>query len=197
MSLPELPEDPPITITVDGHPGLLGEPSASWWLPLLGCANWVTIGLSARSLFLEQRLADPGDDFDLPHLAELARVATLKATGMEWPRAVRLSATMGANWADFEAWAITHAHGLDPLTAPPRRTLAAALAMLRSGCEKERDLEKLHRQLDDPRGVPGITTHRDGKRVAPWKPEAEAADFLATAAAFGTPVPASALGGDL
>ncbi|MGW0681821.1 hypothetical protein ACWD2L_00465 [Streptomyces sp. NPDC002754] len=151
-----IPRDPPVAFEVDGETVVCEHTTAEWWVRRLAVADWLDLATGAVPI-LQKRLLDRDDRFDLDDAARLAIAITELVTGMGWPRAVRLAATVGAAWPTFEAWAVTNAHGLDLLTAPPRRTLAAAYAMLLGQCEKEAEADALIRRLDDPNGMPGIT----------------------------------------
>lgn len=151
-----LPHDPPVTLTVDGDTVVCAHTDASWWITRLASGDWLSIATGSAP-HLTDRLWDPQDEFDLDDAARLAIHLTEHVTAMPWPRTVRLAAQAAHDWPVFEAWTATHAHGLDPLTAPPRRTLAAVQAMLLSGCEKEADADAMMRRLDDPNNVPGVT----------------------------------------
>lgn len=151
-----IPQDPPVALEVDGENVVCRIEAADWWMRRLAHADWYGLATGAAPI-LQKRLLDSGDSFDLDDAARLAIAITELVTGMGWPRAVRLAATVGSNWPAFEAWAVTNAHGLDLLAAAPRRTLAAAYAMLLGQCEKEAEADALNRRLDDPSGVPGIT----------------------------------------
>jgi hypothetical protein len=158
-----IPHDPPFTFTVDGAEVVCAQAAAAWWLPRFATADW--LGLIAETFpLLTERLWDRADAFDLDDAARLAIALTEHVTGMGWPRAVRLSATVTADWSQFEAWATVNAHGLDLLTSPPRRALAAAQAMILAACEKEAEVESQLRRMDDPNGVPGIT-RQDRRRA--------------------------------
>lgn len=185
-----LPTDPPFTVEVDGRSGVLDQPAASWWFRKLSEGNWYGIGTAIQGLHLEERIADRIDPFDVNALALLAHAVVRHATGYDWPRAVRLAATAANDWPAFEAWASRKAAGLDLYTAPPRRALPVVYALLQAGCEKEQDIDRLNRRLDDPRGIPGMPATQGPKR-APWSAADEAAGFLDAAAAFGSPIPAT------
>jgi hypothetical protein len=175
-----LPQDPPVTLSVDGESVVCAHTGALWWINRLKTADWLALAADTAP-HLVARLWDPEDEFDLDDAARLAIALTELVTGMPWPRAVRLAAQAAHDWPMFEAWAITHAQGLDLATAPPRRTLAAANAMLLGSCEKPADGERIMRQLDDPNGVPGITRARQKAAFTMTADEA---------AALSQPVPA-------
>ncbi|MFJ8934023.1 hypothetical protein ACIRLA_46410 [Streptomyces sp. NPDC102364] len=158
-----IPHDPPVALEVDGQAAVCPHAAAEWWMRRLAAANWYGIAVGAAP-HLADRIGDALDAFDLDDAARIAIALTETVTGMSWPRAVRLAATVGANWPAFEAWAATHAAGLDLLNVPPRRTLAAAYAMLLAQCEKEAEAEAMNRRLDDPNNVPGIT-HGERRRA--------------------------------
>jgi hypothetical protein len=180
-----LPQDPPVTITVDGEKVVCAHTASAWWIGRLKDANWLGLACDAAP-HLVARMWDREDAFDLDDAARLAIALTEHVTGMGWPRAVRLAAQAAHDWPMFEAWAATHAQGLDLMTAPPRRTLAAVNAMLLASCEKQADAERMMRQLDDPSGIPGITR---AKRREAFTMSAD------EAAALSEPVPALNGGG--
>jgi hypothetical protein len=155
---PWIPKDPPFAVTIDDQEGQVTHARADWWIPVLARADWMAIADSVEiTPTLGYRLWDSRDAFDLDDAAQVAIRVTERVTGIPWPRAVRLAAQAYGAWAKFEAWATTHAHGLDPLTCPPRRVLAAVQAMLLGSCEKQQDVDRLMHQLDNPHQIPGIT----------------------------------------
>lgn len=157
MTGARIPVDPPFTVTVDGADVVCARPDAAWWIGHLADANWLGLVLEVAP-HTEARLWDPDDVFDLDDAARLAIAVTEHATRLPWQRAVRLAATIAADWPRHEAWAVTNAPGVDLATAPPRRALAVVQAMLLAGCEKESEVDRLMRRLDDPVGVPGLTS---------------------------------------
>lgn len=157
MAEARIPHDPPVTFEVDGETVVCAHADAGWWMRRLAHADWFALATGAAPI-LQKRLLNSADGFDLDDAARFAIALTEHVTGMGWPRAVRLAATVGASWPQFEAWAATNAHGIDLVAGPPRRTLAAAQAMILAACEKEAEVEAQLRRMDDPNGVPGITT---------------------------------------
>lgn len=172
-----LPHDPPVRFALDGQ-DLVISGDTGWWIETLSCCDWLTLVLEAG---LGERLDDHDDAFDLADAASLALLLSKAVTGYDWPIACRLAAVAALHWSQVELWAISRT-GLDLLTAPPRRVLAAVYALLLEGCEKDSDRTRLESKLTSPTGIAGISMSAD---AGPWTPADEAASFAAFAAELG------------
>jgi len=177
-----LPQDPPVTVLVDGEELLLGG-DTHWWLERLACADWWGIVAAMQPAdVLERRLADAEDSFDATDAAQLAADVVRGVTAYEWAWACRLAAVCGANWARISGWAMEHGIA-DLLAHPPRVALVAAYRALLAAVADERGLNRLDRDLGRREGIPGPLAH--GPNAVPlWKPQDEADDFMAAAAQF-------------
>lgn len=141
---PTEPAWPPHTgflaIDVDAEPYGLPEQPADWWIGVLSTSDWWAIaqkvdGFDTWCL----RLADVDDAFDLDDVHAITLALAEHVCALSWPAAVRLAASIRAQWLHFDPWVATECGGTDPLTMPVRRVLALMWHLLRATVEPDKD----------------------------------------------------------
>lgn len=181
----------PVTFDVDGDEYTLPTLPTRTWLHALVLeppGNWLTIvppQLAGDGRHrLNERLADPGDVFDLDDLEHVAENVIADAVGIDFHPACRLAVSAWGNWLTFDGWC--SASGFDPLAAPIGRLLAAVYAWRLSLCQKKEDLTKLDAEVWAP--PPPLTASGRPRDAVPagWSDEVEANAFEAAMAALGT-----------
>lgn len=131
------PVELPATISIGGEKYRVRPISDRDALAALGTGQWtrfVPEALTGRDrVRIAQRLYDPTDGLDLPHLFTAgagiaARLAGLApddgepVTATWWP-ATRIAGTVMSAWMTFDGWCMRR--GFDPAAAPLRRVIAA------------------------------------------------------------------------
>lgn len=99
------------------------------------------------------RMRDPSDPLTVGALRAVTYSLAPLLYAVDWWAAHRLCARAAANWWQYEAWTV--GKGFDPRTAPAARIVASCWAWAASGCEKDEDVEALHREIfARPAGLP-------------------------------------------
>lgn len=135
-------DDAPYTIVLDQPHGW----TAARWAALDAFLDLFPGALPEdQRAFWDDRLADPDDPMTNGAARMIAYALAKRVYGMEWWAAHRLCARAAANWWQYEAWSVTR--GFDPRTAPAARIAASCWAWAAAQCDKEEDLDQLHRDV--------------------------------------------------
>lgn len=188
--LPGLPAATPCVFTIDEDTFTVPDLPARVWLDALvhaqpGCW-WLIIPTQLtkpEQQRILQRLLDPTDPFDLDDLEHAAIATAAAVCGVDFWAATRLAVAAYSNWLLFDGWSYTR--GVDPLSQPIGRVLAAVYAWRRTMCEKQSDVARLDAEIWTP--PPALTAAGNPRDVAPpaWSDEREGASFMAALSNLG------------
>lgn len=163
---PGAPVDLPIEIEVDGEPYVIGAVRPQLLLVWLAAAGPVGMWWrlfphnGGRAAGIEQRLVDPRDPLDYPHLYPVAEAVLPCLYGMPPELAHKIARRMMEGWVWFSAWCARRA--VDPEALPIRRLLASGLAWL----AEVTPAKELERELFPPVGTGGELTPSEQERNA-------------------------------
>lgn len=115
------------------------EPPGCWWALIPGELPEPEFARVWR------RLRDRDDPLDIDELETVAEPVLTTALGCDVWAANRLAGAVYANWFVFDGW--SYSRGLDPLSEPIGRILAACYYWRAGMCEKESEVTKLDHQI--------------------------------------------------
>ncbi|MBA8827897.1 hypothetical protein FHX42_005304 [Saccharopolyspora lacisalsi] len=147
------------------------EPSGCWWMLIPG-----RLEEQARA-WLESRIQDPRDGFDVDLLEDVATRVLGRVLGCDFWAGRRLLMAVAAEWMQFDGLAVQW--GFDPLNAPVHRTVNAMWALQVQGCDEDSKRARLESEVfagpEGPRPS-GRAREAGGGRAAGGSWEARAWD---------------------